>query len=226
MVNMKNLVPEKCYSCCKPVRSGHPFLICQYCDRILHKKCKSADNIKTFRESTYCNSCIDKNDIIRYNPFYQPPHFSGNNDPRNEEPIEYIESLQTVSSILENCKSYSIHQLNSQESIAPNEDNYLSTLFLNIDGNSTNFDNFLIQTSALNHKFSVIGLAETNTDQENGCLYQISEYSSCYQSRYVNESKTMCKSKGSGVCLMFTTGLTSIKTALYQYVRKVLKVYF
>ena len=201
MVNLTYLTPEKCYSCCKPVRSGHPFLICQNCDRILHKKCKSTDNIKIFRESTYCVSCIEKNDIIRYNPFYQPPHFSGNNNPINEEPIDYIESLQTISNILENCRSYSIHQLNSQESIARSEGNYLSTLFLNIDGNSTNFDNFVIQTSALSHKFSVIGLAETNTDPENGCLYQIGEYSSCYQSRFINESETMYKPKGSGVCL-------------------------
>ena len=93
------------------------------------------------------------------------------------------------------------YQLNSQESTTLSEGNYLSTLFLNIDGNSTNFDNFLIQTSAISHKFSVIGLAETNTDPENGCLYQISEYSSCYQSRFVKESETLCKSKGSGVCL-------------------------
>ena len=173
MVNLTNLAPEKCYSCCKPVRSGHPFLVCQQCDRILHKRCKSSDNIKTFRESTYCASCTEKNDIIRYNPFYQPPYFNGNNNASSEEPIDYMDSLQTISGILENCQSYSIRQLNSQESIS-SEGNYLSTLFLNIDGNSKNFDNFLIQTSAINHKFSVIGLAETNTDPENGCLYQIS----------------------------------------------------
>ena len=201
MIDPTNLIPEKCFSCCRPVRAGHPFILCQNCDRILHKKCKSTDNTKTFRELTYCTNCTEKNDILRYNPFYQPPHFSGDNDHTNEEPIDYIESLQTISNILENCQSYSIKQLNGHELITNNVNNYFSTLFLNIDGNSSNFDNFAVQISSFNHKFSVIGLAETNTEPENGCLYPIHEYSSCYQSRFTNKSNTTCKSKGSGVCL-------------------------
>ena len=72
---------------------------------------------------------------------------------------------------------------------------------MNIDGNSTNFDNFAIQLQSISHKFSVIGLAETNTDPENGNLYQIKDYSSCYQSRFFCKAKNKPKSKGSGLCL-------------------------
>ena len=72
---------------------------------------------------------------------------------------------------------------------------------MNIDGNSTNFDNFAIQLQSISHKFSVIGLAETNTDSENGNLYQIIDYSSCYQSRFFCKTKNKPKSKGSGLCL-------------------------
>ena len=66
MIDPTNLIPEKCFSCCRPVRAGQSFILCQNCDRILHKKCKSTDNTKTFRELTYCTNCTEKNDILRY----------------------------------------------------------------------------------------------------------------------------------------------------------------
>ena len=184
---MINLNPERCQSCDKSVRAGHPFVVCQSCNCILHKKCKSGV-IESFRDKNYCKICIDKSDIIRYNPFYQPPHLD-TNEFSQDEPIEFIESIQTISLILENCHSFSMNQLNTHTKAFSNRHtDTFSTYFLNIDGNSTNFDNFAVQTSALNHKFSVIGLAETNTDSENKDLYQLQNYSSCYQSRYVNKS--------------------------------------
>ena len=203
---MNQLQPEKCFSCSKFVRTGHPFIICKNCDSILHKKCKTKSNIIHFRDSTYCVNCTEKYDIIRYNPFYQPPHFT-NNDVLDSDPVDYIESIKFMSDILENCQSFSINHLNSQKILPTNESNYFSTCFLNIDGNSTNFDYFTVQLSSIQHKFSVIGLAETNTDPTNGNLYQINEYSSLYQSRYFDMSKNECKTKGSGVCLYIHNSL-------------------
>ena len=145
----------------------------------MHKKCKSKDTIISFRDSTYCKDCIDHNDIIRYNPFYTPPHFA-DNGPFDQEPIDYIESIQSISHILENCQSFSINELNNHNAISSGDVKLFSTFFLNIDGNPTNFDNFAVQMASIKHKFSVIGLAETNTDAENGNLYQLHEYSPLY----------------------------------------------
>ena len=198
-MNRMNLIYENCVCCNKAIRAGHPFIICHNCDCILHKKCKTKENIINFRNKTYCKSCADKNDIVRYNPFYQPPHFA-NNGPFEDEPTDYIDSINMTSSILENCQSFSIKQLNLN--ILPkNLENYFSTLFLNIDGNATNFDEFAVQMSSIHHKFSVIGLSETNTDCNNGNLYQLRNYSSCYQSRFSCDSQNKIKAKGSGVCL-------------------------
>ena len=66
---------------------------------------------------------------------------------------------------------------------------------MNIDGNYTNFDSFSVELDRYEHKFSVIGIAETNVDKCNGCLYQLSGYTACFQ------DKKPGKFKGSGVAL-------------------------
>ena len=185
-------------------RKGHPFIVCHHCDRILHKKCKTTDNILMFRDKSYCNYCINNSDIVRYNPFYQPPHFNDEGI-HDEEPTSYIESISTSSCILENCQSLSINQLNK---VLPSEsNNYFSACFLNIDGNYSNFDSFAVQTSSISHNFSVIGLAETNTDPANENLYPLNGYTPCYQKRFHCESTNQPKTKGSGVCLYVKNSL-------------------
>ena len=69
--------------------------------------------------------------------------------------------------------------------------------FLNIDGNASNFDQFIAELQLLNHQFPVIALAETNIEECNKNLYQIDGYRSIYQSNIYNQS----------------TGKTSIKAA-------------
>ena len=70
-----------------------------------------------------------------------------------------------------------------------------STYFVNIDGNTTNFDSLLVELKRINHKFSVIGIVETNTDSPLQDLFQIPGYNSFYQSTVGN------KAKGTGVAL-------------------------
>ena len=71
-----------------------------------------------------------------------------------------------------------------------------STYFLNIDENKTNFDRLSAELAVIKHKFSVIALAETNTDECNKDLYKLSnEYTPVYSSKIEN------KVKGSGVAL-------------------------
>ena len=209
MISSLTNIPERCACCSKYIRAGHPFIVCHRCNCIIHKKCRTTLNIINFRDETYCQKCCDDQDVVRYNPFYQPPHFA-NNDFLDNEPIDYIGSIGTISNILETCKTFTISQLNS---IIPSSThkNLLSTLFVNIDGNSTNFDSFAAQITQFKHNFSVIGLAETNTDTVNSCLYQLKDYSSCYQDRFFNSNTNQHKGKGTGVCLYVHNSLNFTK---------------
>ena len=82
-------------------------------------------------------------------------------------------------------------------------DNF-STLFLNIDGNKTNFDAFTVDVHRMDHKFSVIGLAETNVDPEHKDLYPLDDYTSFYQDPFP------CKNKGTGVAIYAHNSLNAI----------------
>ena len=82
-------------------------------------------------------------DIIRYNPFYDLLEEHNENFSENE-PVEYIESIQELSEILESCKNYSKIEFNDTLSCLKKEKSasyfLFSTYFKNVDGNSTNFD--------------------------------------------------------------------------------------
>ena len=67
--------------------------------------------------------------------------------------------------------------------------------FLNIDGNMKNFDTLQTTLHAINHNFSVLGLAETNVNPATKELYKIPQYTSVYQ------NKLSGKKKGSGVAI-------------------------
>ena len=74
--------------------------------------------------------------------------------------------------------------------------NLFSTMFLNIDGNQSNFDHLVTELTGTSMKFSAIALAETNITECNKDLYKIDDdYSSVYLSK--NEKKA----KGSGLGL-------------------------
>ena len=115
-------------------------------------------------------------------------------------------SISIASNILENCKSIEdFSDLNDCIlKIASGNVSYLSTLFLNVDGNQSNFDNFLALTKLISDsKFSVIGLAETNTDYDS--LYNIPNYHSFYQHTYPN------KQKGTGIALYLHNSFNAVK---------------
>ena len=68
-------------------------------------------------------------------------------------------------------------------------------MFNNIDGNQSNFDNFVCNISQYCHEFSFIGISETNIAQCHENLYTIPGYTSEYN------SKNPEKYKGSGIAL-------------------------
>ena len=104
--------------------------------------------------------------------------------------------------MLGQCKSYTFNKLNHQinhishieESDTPSLD-LLSTFFLNIDGNQTNFDHLLCILKGINHSFSAIGLAETNIEPDSSMPYTMHGFTSFYQKTREG------KSKGTGVAL-------------------------
>ena len=144
-----------------------------------------------------CNTCNIRKNLI-YNPFKdlcssssELSRDSENDKVYSENWAEAIETIQYASSILEKCSNFKLKTLDRHMS----ENSNLKTLFYNIDGNKTNFDLFLSEISTQKTKFSIIALAETNTDNVNSDLYHIDGYSHYYG------SKIEGKSKGTGVCL-------------------------
>ena len=140
-------------------------------------------------------------EIIKYNPFYSLLQDDECDKFFEEEPPEYIEKLQEMSDILENCKGYTTKEFcDLKQSInaqyCKDGKTIFSTYFENIDGNESNFDKFVAKLSIFDHNFSVIGLAETNVDKINKDLYKLS---ADYSSEYL--SKIEDKSKGSGLAL-------------------------
>ena len=114
--------------------------------------------------------------------------------------MDDIDDIRIISNILESCAMYDSPQfMNMARSIRidNNQENgktsKFSIAFNNIDGNASNFDSFLSEISQYNHQFSIIAIAETNIDEENGDLYKICNYSSEYNSKFPN------KKKGSGL---------------------------
>ena len=117
-------------------------------------------------------------------------------------------SLQQISNVLNSCQSYTVKELNmaiqqlptacSPPSTQPcssnmsNSTTQFSTYFVNIDGNASNFDTLLAELHRIKHKFSIIGIAETNTDEPLHKLYNIPGYNSFYQ----NTLEDKCKGTG------------------------------
>jgi len=185
---------EVCELCLKNVLIGQTTILCKHCDSIFHARCITPENFEQFRDSSYCRSCMLKNEIRRYNPFFSM--FDDLNPDKfyEDESAEFVESVEQQSRILENCKNYNCKKFN--DLINNDRCNDFSGLFINIDGNKSNFDNFTTELHRLDHKFSVVALAETNIDSCDKDLYCLSEdYDSVYQ------SKIEGKKKGSGLGL-------------------------
>ena len=194
---IQNTQRERCGQCTKQIYIGQSAIVCMKCDLIFHLHC--ASDAVTFRQSIYCSTCIEKYDIIRYNPYFNY-HELDNDKFYDNEPIDYIDIIDDMSNVLENCKRYSANDINkflncdlTKQSTEPV--GRFSSYFYNIDGNKTNFDELAANISCLKSNFSVIGLAETNVDPCNKDLYKLNEYSSCYQMTKDG------KGKGSGVAL-------------------------
>ena len=182
-MRLTNANREVCGICSRQILIGQVTILCQNCDLIFHGRCATPDNFEQFRDNSYCSSCMMKNEIRRYNPFFSI--FSDLNPDRfyDDEPQDFVESVEKLSKILEDCKSYNYNTLNKLVSASKLKDNF-STFFVNIDGNKSNFDGLVSELSRINHKFSVIALAETNINCPEKDLFCLSVE---YAPQFINQ---------------------------------------
>ena len=200
---MSSLTKESCEYCGKFIYIGQAILECNLCDAVIHTKCFKKSNFKFENNTTYCYDCHSNKVVPRYNPFKICKTKSCDDEKcYNEEPIDFIDTVEAVSNILESCTSFNtMDELNESNFFV--EQDKLSTMFLNIDGNKSNFDEFVVLLRQLKHKFSVIALAETNTKPELKNMYSIDGYTSFYQDPKPG------KSKGTGVALYILDSLNA-----------------
>ena len=139
---------------------------------------QKSSNFTFENDSSYCYNCH----VFKYKPRYNPykayiSKFSvpcNEENSYNEELIDFIDTIQIISNTLENCLTFESMEEASTSTTSSNiNKDKFSTMFLNIDGNKSNFDEFAVLIQQLKHKFSVIGLSETNTVPEHKNLYQI-----------------------------------------------------
>ena len=81
-----------------------------------------------------------------------------------------------------------------------------------MDGNASNFDTLIATLKVINHKFTIIGIAETNVDSSQKDLYTIPGYASIYQ------DKIPGKKKGSGIAMYLLNSLNFSKCNEYSHI--------
>ena len=200
--HIKNVIREVCMHCKRQIYTHNPVIICHLCSNIIHYKCARSANYKTDEHNPhnwYCTKCQDNTidyttQATRYNPI-TTDHMK--DDPSHHydyEHHEWIDSLQSISKILNECKSYDINEFNAKFKSSDSTLD-LSMYFLNIDGNASNFNSLEVELNRYEAKFSVIGLCETNIDSINKDLYALNDYTSVYQSKIIE------KKSGSGLGL-------------------------
>ena len=195
---MLNLPKEPCGCCNKSISIGQTILECDQCNMIIHGKCYKNSKFSNFDCLWLCESCAIAHEP-RYNPF-KSAYSATRGDSEafyDEDPADYIETLQVMTGLLEECNSHGTGEINNLVGgIEMSGDASLfSSYFLNIDGNASNFDEFALALNQTKHQFSVIGLAETNVDSCNKELYPLHNYKSFYQDKVPN------KKKGTGVAV-------------------------
>ena len=203
----RSLMKEVCRYCLKNINLGQAIAECEKCKCIIHSKCIKKSYFKTINKSNYCGNCKDSIEQI-YNPFESLCHTTSENDHSdryyNAEISDCFEDINKISNLLNSCTRYnSIANFNSDIKENDLADRNFSTMFQNIDGNKSNFDAFAVKVGQLKHKFSVIGLAETNTEPVNKDQFALDEYDSFYNE--INSRKL----KGTGVALYIHNSLNA-----------------
>ena len=197
-----------CEKCHKKLNLLNNYRSCNSCLMKFHNACAKS-TIVAHCNVFYCTSCLRPKDILRYNPYLDVI----NNDKDDDEKIylqnidspDTAEILSFCSDVMENCTIDTIKKF-SELNIPKHATTYK---FLNIDGNASDFDTFSVTLAAITHKFSVIGLSETNVNCLQKETYKLEGYNSVYNDNLPG------KKKGSGIALYIKNTFSFIK--LQQY---------
>ncbi len=167
---MDSLKKEACRHCSKNVNIGQPITECNNCNLLIHTNCFRKAGFSRINSRMYCCNCAPTVKPI-YNPFenldaLKVSRESGDLDKHYENDItDVFDELKIMRNLLNTCRSLrSVSEFNKHIESFEITDGNFSTIFKNIDGNKTNFDCFAVDIHQLQHKFSVIGLAETNCE--------------------------------------------------------------
>ena len=192
---MLNIPKELCGCCQKYINIGQFILECELCQSVIHAKCYKNSEFENIDNLWNCKTCALKHES-RYNPFKSCIN-SKSGVFYDDEPPESIELLEHMSNILSSCQSHSKKEVNNLIANLKLSGNtsLFSSYFLNIDGNLSNFDEFQIEMNEIKHNFSIIRLAETNSNTTHKNLYNLPSYNSFYQDKIPN------KKKGTGVAM-------------------------
>ena len=192
------LKKELCGICNSSIKIGNVTAPCTICNKMFHKKCSNKERQhKIVNENFFCPTCSNSS-TIKYNPFKKLFDSEYSDKFYDNEPPEVTQHLETMSEVLEKCHCYTRHEFSEMldNNLVADKSGIFSSLFFNIDGNRTNFDSFAAELHTLKYEFSVIGLAETNVNENQANLYKLSpNYRSTYQSAVED------KSKGSGLAI-------------------------
>ena len=222
---MATLTREVCECCRRFIYIGQSIAECRLCNAVIHTRCFKKSDFKFENGFGYCYNCY----VFKFEPRYNPYKTSISkfsvpiNDENcyNEELIDFIDTIQIISNTLDNCKSFkSMDEANKSTIFSNVNKDKFSAMFLNIDGNKSNFDEFAVLLQQLKHTFSVFGLAETNTIPEHKNLYQIEGYNSYYQ-----EPKPG-KCKGTGVALYIHNSLNTTRNNVFSVCSENLETLF
>ena len=190
-------IKNKCIGCQKFLLLHNKIMSCKSCGNIVHSECAKYNfEFDHLNNSWLCLDC-SSNKPMRYNPFSNITH--DKYDPTN---LHEIEDITEISRLLDNCQSLNFQTFKKYLTDNPNIKTKPSIIFNNIDGNSTNFDQFTANISQYNHEFSFIAIAETNTEPCHKNLYTIPGYTAEYNKKSIN------KKKGSGVALYVKDNLS------------------
>ena len=166
------LIKVNCGGCTKPIKTNHKNIFCNSCSALSHFLCSQSSGFTFFQNvaaagpasaNWYCANCIGEYGVTRYNPFLHMEHTNFHDQSDNAELFDF----QNASDCLQNCKSFgTANDFNKYLQKNVNTNNHaFSVFFNNLDGNATNFNSISVELKKISHKFSAIGLCETNVDK-------------------------------------------------------------
>ena len=97
---------EPCDVCSKKISFGHRVLECVNCQSVVHLSCSKIKKFGVVRNSTFCHHCLESNDIMRYNPFFDLVVSEHTDKFYDDEPVEFTETVEKLSNVLEDCHGY------------------------------------------------------------------------------------------------------------------------